>query len=186
MVLGRSQAPRSRAAAGRCRSWRISGCFEVLQASTRKGSGGRDRRWAGSRGRARFRWPLRPWQAHRPRGRGCPRCDGVARSCRGEACGIRRVSVGYRVRCVGCMNIRGSALAPRSGSRSKRSRIGPKKPGHAIGRASRSQPVRGLSRASRGLNVPLDGIWRLIAWSHNAIFDGSELQSRSPSKWWSR
>jgi len=57
----------------------------------------------------------------RPRGRGCPRCDGVARSCRGEACGVRRVSVDYRVRCVECTNIRGSALAPRSGSRPKTS-----------------------------------------------------------------
>ena len=36
-------------------------------------------------------------------------------------CGVHRLSVGCRLRCVGCMNIRGSALAPRSGSRSKTS-----------------------------------------------------------------
>ena len=135
---------------------------------------------AGGRGAEGGRDSGGPCVLGRPRGRGCPRCDGVARSGRGEARGVRRVSVGYRVRCVGCMNIRGSALVPRSGYRSKLSNRAPKKPGHAIGRASRSRPVRGLSRASRGLNVPLDGIWRLIAWSHHAIFDGSELQSRSP------
>ena len=45
-------------------------------------------------------------------GRGRPRCDSVAWSCRGEACGIGGVRVGDRERCVERMHIRGAALAP--------------------------------------------------------------------------
>ena len=90
----------------------------------------------------------------RPQGRGCPRCDGVARSCRGEACGVRRVSVDYRVRCVECTNIRGSALAPRSGSRPKTSHQAEKarsrhRPRVAI--TARAGPLTSLAGPERAL-----------------------------------